>query len=349
MAKRYSDIRSIVREAITSGRYKPNEWLPPDHELAREMQTSRLTVHRALQGLAREGLVHRSPRRGTRVADPRKDIVGTVAVLLPAGFTGRTADWLDSLGTDLLEAGITVAPYNCHGTVSRAVQVARLLVRNPIVGVVLMPPTYEDSRRIVEIFQDARVPVVVEGKFEVPGLEVSYVSANHRQGGRLLAEHLLKRGHRRMATVSCSHTQDVQERGRGFREGLAAAGVELEENCTFEVRRFNEILYVVREMMNRPERPSVIFGLNDLIAAEVMAVLHQIGLRIPQDCAVVGMGDEPMSKATISPMTTARAPLVEEGHLLASILLNTIQGRLSEPQRIELDYELVVRQSCGQA
>jgi GntR family transcriptional regulator, arabinose operon transcriptional repressor len=347
MGATYSEVKSRVRQAIAVGRYKPNDKLPSDHDLATEFRTSRLTVHRALRELAGEGLIHRSPRRGTLVADPKTSIVGMAALMLPDSLSSRATEWVSALGEDLLNAGISLVPYICHGSVARARQIASLLVRNPVLGVILVPPTYEDSLEIITIFKEAGMPVVVEGKFDLPGVDVSYVSTNHRQGGRILAEHLVKVGHRRLAIVTGSHTQDVAERCEGFNEVAARAHCPVGKESIFEVTYFSEIPYVVRELMSRPDRPSAIFGVNDEYAAEVMVALADLGFKVPGDCAVVGMGDERMSKATLSPMTTVRAPWAQEGHILAGVFLNTIDGRLTEPQKIELDYELVVRKSCG--
>jgi DNA-binding LacI/PurR family transcriptional regulator len=339
-------IKSLVREGIVCGRFKPNDRLPADYELAKQYSTSRLTVHRALRELADEGLLHREPRKGTIVSDPQNHIVGTVAFFVPEELSARAAVLVSSLTESLLKEGISVVPYTCH-TVARAVQRANLLVRNPVLGAILTPPTYKDSLEIVEVFRQGGIPVIVEGKFDIPGEKISYVSTNHRQGGRILAEHLLKVGHRRFAVITAAHTQDVAERIEGFREGLSSANVTIERDGIFEVRYVSEVPYVVRELMSRPNRPTAIFGINDYMAMETMMALTDLGYKVPDDCAVVGMGNEPMSKALLSPLTTVQAPLEEEGRLLASAMLNTIAGRLNESQKIELDYELVVRKSCG--
>lgn len=348
MAVTYAHIKSSVRDAIIRGRYKPNDKLPADHELAKQYQASRLTVHRALRELADEGLIHRGPRRGTIVSDPRRSIVGMVALFLPAELSARATVWTSALSDDLLKEGISLVPYDCR-SVSRAVQMANLLVRNPVTGVILVPPTYEDSLKIINIFRQAEIPIIVEGKFDLPGEQISYVSTNHRQGGRILAEHMAKVGHETFAVITSSHTQDVLERVEGYREGLRPKNFSIAKDSIFEVRYVAEIPYVVKELMSRSNRPSAIFGINDHIAMETMLALIDLGYKVPEDCAVVGMGNEPMSKALLSPLTTVQAPLEEEGHLLASVLLNTIAGRIPEPRKIELDYELVVRKSCGVA
>ncbi len=347
MATGYAQVEDFIRQAVMDGQYKPNDRLPTDNELAKKLRVSRLTVHRALRSLAQEGLVLRSPRRGTVVSDPRKSIVGTVALLTPSSLSGWTVDMVTVLSEELLSSGLALVPYNAHGTVERAKQLAQLLVRSSVAGVIFMPPTLEDSLEIIEIFRRGKTPVIVEGLFDVPGADVSYVSTNHRQGGSLLAEHMLTLGHRRFAVISMAHTQDANERRDGFCQTIQEAGCGISDNAVFEARNTTEIHMMVRELLRRKDRPDAIFGISDTLAAEIMYAMHEMGLTIPDDCAVIGMGDDPMSKATLSPMTTARASAEEEGTILAGMFLNTVQGRLTEPQHILLDYELVVRESCG--
>lgn len=347
MATAYAQVEDFIRQAVIEGQYKPNDRLPTDTELAKRLRVSRLTVHRALRSLAQEGLVRRSPRRGTIVSDPRTNIVGTAALLAPSSLSGWTVEMVTVLSEELLASGLALVPYNAHGTVERAKQLAQLLVRSSVTGVIFIPPTGEDSLEIIEIFRQGNTPVIVEGMFDVPGANVSYVSTNHRQGGEILAEHMLRLGHQRFAVISMAHTQDAVERRDGFCQTVAAAGRDISDNAIFEVRSNSEIQMVVRELFKRKDRPDAIFGISDTVAAEVMFAMHEMGLSIPGDCAVIGMGDDPMSKATLSPMTTARASAEEEGTILAGMFLNTMQGRLTEPQHILLDYELIVRESCG--
>ena len=348
MACSYLDIKDYVRKSISSGAFKPNEKLPPDKGIATQFSTSRLTVHRALRELAAEGLVQRSPRRGTTVTDPKKSIVGTVAFMLPYFADGRSGELYSSVAEDLLKKGLGLVPYSCHASTEHEMQLARYLLMNPPQGVIISPVDYKESAETIRLFQKAGIPIVVEGKYELDELEVSYVSMNNLQGGRLMAEHLLGLGHKRFAVISASPVLNAIERRRAFCDTARQAGYEIPRNCIFNVLHLSEIFYVVEELMGRKERPTAIFGANDFVAAEIMVALRDQGFRIPQDCAVVGLGDDVLAKALISPLTTAAGQFQKQGHLIASVLLNSTQGRFSDVRKIELDFQLVIRESCGQ-
>lgn len=66
----YDQIRRSIRDLVLSGVWLPGTPVPPEHALMEQLGTSRMTVHRALVQLAREGLITRRRRSGTIVASP---------------------------------------------------------------------------------------------------------------------------------------------------------------------------------------------------------------------------------------------------------------------------------------
>ncbi|HEX6677691.1 MAG TPA: substrate-binding domain-containing protein [Actinomycetes bacterium] len=75
----------------------------------------------------------------------------------------------------------------------------------------------------------------------------------------------------------------------------------------------------------------------------------RLGLRVPDDCAVVGCDDLPIVAHTIPPPTTVHVPFYETGGRAVALLLDRIAGAGKEPDRVLLPVELVVRGSCGAA
>jgi DNA-binding LacI/PurR family transcriptional regulator len=347
MACSYVEIKEYVRKSIANGKFRPNQKLPADDGIAKQFNTSRLTVHRALRELATEGLIDRGPGRGSMVVDPRKSMVGTVAFLAPYFTSGHEEQLHSAIAEDLLEKGLGLVPYSCHTSPEREMQIARYLTMNPPQGVIISPCEFEESAEAIKLLKDAGIPVVIEGKYEFKDLNVSYVSMDNFQGGRIMAEHLLGLGHKKFAVISASRVLNAVERERGFCQAVHEAGCDIPTNCIFHVRHLSEIFYVVEELMGRTDRPTAIFGLNDIVAAETMASLRDQKFRVPEDCAVVGLGDDVMARALVSPLTTAAAPFEKQGHLITSMLLNSVQGNFGDNRKIELEYELVVRESCG--
>jgi GntR family transcriptional regulator len=140
----YSQLHGILRDMLENGSWKPGDRLPTEEELCEEYDVSRTTVRGALRGLEIEGLIERSPRRGTTIARPRipehilQSVIGSYALIYPEG--GR-------LATRLLEA-VVIAPQKTIrsalglGGDEKAIKVARirLVDREPLFWTVAYVP-----------------------------------------------------------------------------------------------------------------------------------------------------------------------------------------------------------------
>ena len=72
-----------------------------------------------------------------------------------------------------------------------------------------------------------------------------------------------------------------------------------------------------------------------------------MGLRVPEDIAIVGFDDLPFAEHMDPPLTTVRQPLAEEGRAAVRLLMDKIEGRLACERQEVLPCQLVVRRSCG--
>ncbi|HEY0496309.1 MAG TPA: substrate-binding domain-containing protein, partial [Kutzneria sp.] len=82
------------------------------------------------------------------------------------------------------------------------------------------------------------------------------------------------------------------------------------------------------------------------MAVGALRALRRIGRRVPDDVAVIGFGNAPISRTTDPPLTTVRQPVEELGARAARALLALIDGTLSGQRQTVLDTELVVRRSA---
>ena len=182
------------------------------------------------------------------------------------------------------------------------------------------------------------------------GLPVVSVTAENRVGARLLAEHLLERGHRRIAFVSTRTPWPmVEERLRGYRDALVTAGVAAPE---LEV---NEGVWdpadgarMAERLLDLADPPTAIMCGNDLLALGAMQAIRSRGLRIPDDMAVAGFNDFEFARFVDPPLTTARVPGYELGRVGAENLIGQLAGHEAPatPVRVTLPVELQLRGSA---
>lgn len=220
------------------------------------------------------------------------------------------------------------------------------LLERRVDGIVMAAPQLEEDDRLGELLR-GHVPAV--SIHHVPGGGVTLVGSDQFQTGYLATGHLLSLGHRRIGSVTGLESRRVtQSRLRGYREALERAGVAFDPMLLEEGDWEAEGGYqATKRLLERSPDISAIFAHNDLMAIGVLSALHEKGLEVPKDCAVIGCDDIPVAAHTIPPLTTVRIPFYETGETAVRMLLDTIVGELQEPQIALLPVSLVHRTSCG--
>lgn len=199
--------------------------------------------------------------------------------------------------------------------------------------------------------QPPRVPVVFFDNL-VDGAGAGHVALANRDGMSLLVDHLLGHGHRRIAYVGAPPVAtSATERLAGYERALAAAGVEPradyvalgDESWSPESGRS-----AAARLLALPEPPTALVVAGDTLALGAISAARQIGLRVPEDLAVVSFDDPFFGDLLAPPMTALVRSERRLGELSASLLLEALgRGSLGPPTEVRLPVELVVRRSCG--
>src|SRR5205085_2949739 len=105
--------------------------------------------------------------------------------------------------------------------------------------------------------------------------------------------------------------------------------------------------HATQRLLERVPTTTAIFAHNDAMAIGALSALHDLGLRVPEDCAVVGCDDIPIAAHTIPPLTTVHLPLYETGETAMRLLLDLIEHKETEQQRVLLPVHLVKRASSA--
>ena len=97
-------------------------------------------------------------------------------------------------------------------------------------------------------------------------------------------------------------------------------------------------------------RSTAVFAANDVMAIGALKTLRAVGLHVPKDVAVIGFDDVSIASMVEPTLTTVRQPIERMGAMAVDLLLSLLQGSLeegTEPHKIILPTELVIRNSCG--
>ncbi|MEI4472137.1 LacI family DNA-binding transcriptional regulator [Frigidibacter sp. MR17.24] len=312
---------------------------------------SRAQVSRALRG---DPGVKESTRQIVREAADRLGYVPNLAARHLASAQGtnvgiligeplnpfqiRMAHALDAaLARVGLEATLSLRAQTDEDAVSEAERLRGLRIAG-----LIMVATPRRPAAIAQIAQ--RQPCVYVGE-HVEIARLSTIGARNADGARQAVEHLIARGHRRIAHITGGIAPGSAERQRGYLAAMAVAGlapIEVEGDHDFACGRG-----AVDALLALTPRPTAIFADNDFSAFGAINRLAECGLRIPEDMSIVGFDDVPFASGSHLALTTIRQSCQPQAD--AAVL--ALRARMANPSapyssRL-LPVELVERRSVA--
>lgn len=186
---------------------------------------------------------------------------------------------------------------------------------------------------------------------------VGHVMPDNFEAARLATQHLIDRGHRRLAFATVAGmTMSRSAKIDGFHAAAEAAGLRAEaqvldggplneygDSVIAEVGRATAL-----QIAQRPMRPTGIVALNDLMALGLMAGLREAGLRVPQDVSVVGIDGLFLATLSNPTLTTVQLPIREMARAMVErVMKNPDDGDAPEPEQVYTGVRLVERESVA--
>lgn len=211
-------------------------------------------------------------------------------------------------------------------------------------GVILFS-THYDSHTIETLLEEV-FPFVVMGR-HIPDARVSCVMPDYYDGTLQAMQHLLDRGHRRIALMTRPELTTANEtRLRGYLDALAAAGIPPDEQLIVETRLGADSgVAPTRQLLALPQRPTAIFAFHDLLAVDVITVLQQAGLQVPRDMAVIGFDGLRAGFRTVPHISTVQQPLERIGERVVALVNRQLGDPAVPPLQDTLPVNLVLRGS----
>jgi len=329
------------------------------HDVARVAGLSQSTVSRALRGdprvtahtrervlAAAAGLGYTPNAMGRMLVEGATRTIGMVVTDLSNPFYPNL---IAPLHDELAALGyrMTLFTERLEGEAVDGTAGLASLVDRGIDGAVLTTSTL--GGRVPRELQRRGLPFVFLTRV-VDDIAADAVTVDNARGGAVVAAEVARFGHRRIAAIfGPPDTSTGRDRERGFRAGLAAAGVALPRAA---VRHGGYTVdagqWAMRELMAPRERPTVVVCFNDLVAIGALNAAVALGLRVPDDVSLTGWDDLPMASWEICRLTTVRQSMTEMARAAARLVVERVEGRAGpEPRRIVFAPELVLRATLG--
>ena len=188
---------------------------------------------------------------------------------------------------------------------------------------------------------------------------ISSVIVDNEVGGHLALEHLHSLGHRKIAIIRGPKVlTDSSPRWRGIRTFAKSADLELDARLIVDMPESRDPLssvelgYKLTEDLIRQKKPfTALLAFDDMSAFGAIRALNKAGVRVPEQCSVIGFDDVATSAIYTPSLTTVRQPMETMGASAVGAVLDGINAVLEKHEIVathrKVAPELVVRESTG--
>lgn len=242
-------------------------------------------------------------------------------------------------------AGYTVLLCDTANDPNRELTYTNILRRRGADGIIFLTARVDRSHML---HLATSKPMVLACEY-IEGLPVPQVAIDNMGAGLMATQHLLRLGHRRIGLVNGPENVILcRDRRNGYRLALQHAGIALDPALTtvgeFDYQSGRQ---AVRQLLALPEPPTAIFCASDQLAMGVINEARSMGLRVPDDLAVVGFDDIGFAEMFHPQLSTIAQPMHEIGETAMRLLLSVIHCDDESPRQVVLPHSLVIRESCG--
>lgn len=354
---KYREIFDRLKAEISAGKFVRTGRLPSELALQRRFSVARGTVRQAIAALEAEGIVQRQKGVGARLSERPNLASGRLGLLIPDMPMYTFFRLLASELSRLVQgAGHRLMVAECgSGKETRISRMAKKgmqsLIDANVEGVFFRPvveePLSSVNLGIVHAFKSRGIPVVLVDSDIVQAPERSefdLVGINNVDAGRRVAQHLLATGRKRICYQLDRPSVVSRNRFFGVMGAVLAAGGRLADE---QIIRFapEDVASYRRLFARRASRPDAIVCEDDEVAVRVFKTLMSLGMRVPQDVALVGCDDVPCAAEHSPQLTTIHQPV----DLIADVALRMLLTRIRQPgiatRETLLDAPLIVRES----
>ena len=324
-------------------------------DIAQQLKLSPSTVSRALRDskdikpetrlLVRQVAeeLHYSPNPiALSLKEKRSKIIGVIVPEIANTFCSATIAGIEDIA---YKRGYHVMIFQSHEAYEREVASVHLLESRRMDGLII---SVSGETRRFDHLEEMNAPMVMFDRVH-EGLPAHKVVVDDKAGAFQGVEHLIQQGFRDVAIISMAPWLSITEnRLNGYKEALKKHKIPLRKewmvHCDFNPTAMDN---AIRNLFSGTEKPNALFFSVERLAISCLKVLGELGLRIPEDVALAGFSDNPVSPYLAPALTSIRQPTFEIGQISAELLIEQIEDPSApiEYKTIQLNTTLDIRAS----
>ena len=264
-----------------------------------------------------------------------------VAAIVPSIVNSVYSDTVRLFNNQLRDSGYQVLLGECgHNDAQEESLVAAVLSRRPD-GIYLTGVNH--SKRCRSLLLSSNIPIIETWDLTLTPLDI-VVGFSHEKVGTAVAEFLLKKGYQRIGLIS-GDDHRAMRRKRSFFSALAQHDVAVDLALAIPPTTFDLGRQGMAELLDRGFRDGAVFFSSDTLAQGALTEIQSRGLRVPEDIALIGFGDEPFSARTYPALSTVKFDRQKIGLIAAEVLLARLNQDPVAENVIDVGFHIVERET----
>ena len=279
----------------------------------------------------------------------------TVGVVVPSLTNPYFSEIVESIETCLTGVGYLgiLMSTGADRSDAREREVVETLARRGVDGIIVVDGTDENNHNGFFSALAGRLPlVVINGSPSLDGVDL--VMTDQASGMVKVLDYLYSLGHRRIAFFRADREASADIKMEAYLRWLEVKGLPDDPGLIVRFAGVNRsrILVEMEESVyswisRLEEKPSALFACNELMALGALRGLEKAGFAVPRDISLVGHDNTPYASLVKPALTTVEMKMSELGGAAARRIIDRIEGRGTEPQRILFSPELIIRNSTA--
>jgi LacI family transcriptional regulator len=327
------------------------------HDIAKELNIDSSTVSRALSNNSRvtqktkdrilEKANELGYQRNVLASNLRKNETKTIGVIVPRISRHFFSSVIAGIEETAYEAGYNVIICQSLEQLSREKKIINTLSANRVDGVLISISMETINDSSLQLFHKNKTPIVFFDRHFDFQMNNNVIIDDFESGFKA-TEHLIKQGCRKIAHFSGPQELSIyKNRLNGYKAALNKYKINFEENLVINSKLMeSDGAESVKKLLSLTPVDGI-FSANDNAAIGAIKYLKREGIKIPEDIAIVGFSNEPISSVIEPSLTTIDQPGFEMGKIATALLLSQITDKTHShsPQTILLESRLIERNS----
>ena len=351
---KYQELIDYVYNLIDDGILKSGDRLFSENELSAMFHISRQTVRRAIGELEENGVVKRIRGSGTYIGDNRQENlkkrnrIAVVTTYVDSYIFPKTIQGIEKV---LSEHGYFVQIAFTNNTLEREKSVLEdMISQDDVAGVIvegtksgLPNPNLFLYRKLMK----RRIPILFFNTF-YPELDVPHVSLNDVEAGSKAVQFLIEKGHKDIGAILKLDDGQGRLRYLGYLNAMEAAGLPVKDSrmIWIDTEESRQLSLCMDRILSRLEGCSAVLCYNDQVAFQLIHLLRERKIAIPEQLAVISIDDSDLARHSEVPITSLPHPKEKLGETAANHLLEMLNGRYKNAT-FEFSTRVVERESTG--